>query len=212
MNPLKCAFGVSSGKFLGFIVRHHGIEVDPAKVDAIQKMPPPRNLKELRSLQGNLAFHQKIHIQPRWKMPTLQPPHEERRPFQWDEGCQNAFESIKRHLLNPPVLGAPTPGKPLILPVLSGRLAKWSIVFNQYEIEYVPQKAIKGQALANFLADHPMPAEWEISDDFPDEDVFLLKSSQHGQCSLMEQRERWCGGRRRLRFTRKASANLLRIE
>ncbi|KAL0458500.1 UNVERIFIED_CONTAM: Transposon Tf2-12 polyprotein [Sesamum latifolium] len=56
MIPLKCAFGVSSGKFLGFIVRYRGIEVDPAKVDAIQKMPPPRNLKELRSLQGNLAF------------------------------------------------------------------------------------------------------------------------------------------------------------
>ncbi|KAL0391462.1 UNVERIFIED_CONTAM: Retrovirus-related Pol polyprotein from transposon opus [Sesamum latifolium] len=60
-------------------------------------------------------------------------------------------------------------------PVLSGRLAKWSIVFNQYEIEYVPQKAIKGQALANFLADHPMPAEWEISDDFPDDDVFFVE-------------------------------------
>ncbi|KAL0433519.1 UNVERIFIED_CONTAM: hypothetical protein Slati_2686200 [Sesamum latifolium] len=36
-------------------------------------------------------------------------------PFQWDEGCQNTFESIKRHLLNLLVLGAPTPGKPLIL-------------------------------------------------------------------------------------------------
>ncbi|KAL0453575.1 UNVERIFIED_CONTAM: Transposon Tf2-12 polyprotein [Sesamum latifolium] len=50
MNPLKCTFGVTSGKFLCFIIRHRGIEVDPAKVDAIQKMPPPRNLKELRSL------------------------------------------------------------------------------------------------------------------------------------------------------------------
>ncbi|KAM2448873.1 hypothetical protein PS1_019023 [Malus domestica] len=28
MNPLKCAFGVTSGKFLGFIVKHRGIEVD----------------------------------------------------------------------------------------------------------------------------------------------------------------------------------------
>ena len=33
------------------------------------------------------------------------------------------------------------------------------------------QKAIKGQALANFLADHPIPADWELSDDFRDEDV-----------------------------------------
>ncbi|KAL0288972.1 UNVERIFIED_CONTAM: hypothetical protein Sangu_2635200 [Sesamum angustifolium] len=60
-------------------------------------------------------------------------------------------------------------------PVLSERLAKWSIVFNQYEIEYVPQKALKGQALANFLADHPMSAEWEIFDDFLNEDVFSIE-------------------------------------
>ncbi|XP_075083353.1 uncharacterized protein LOC142167094 [Nicotiana tabacum] len=43
MNPLKCAFGVTSEKFLGFIVRHRGIEIDQAKVDAILKMPEPRN-------------------------------------------------------------------------------------------------------------------------------------------------------------------------
>ncbi|XP_019226185.1 PREDICTED: uncharacterized protein LOC109207675 [Nicotiana attenuata] len=58
--------------------------------------------------------------------------------------------------------------------ILSGRLARWSILFNQYEITYTPQKAVKGQALANFLADHPLPAEWELSDEFPDEDVLFI--------------------------------------
>ena len=47
MNPLKCAFGVTSGKFLGVIVQHRGIEIDQAKVKAIQDMPEPKNLKEL---------------------------------------------------------------------------------------------------------------------------------------------------------------------
>ena len=32
MNPLKCAFGVSAGKFLGFIVHENGIEIDPKKL------------------------------------------------------------------------------------------------------------------------------------------------------------------------------------
>ena len=60
-------------------------------------------------------------------------------------------------------------------PVISGRLAKWSVAFQEFEIAYVSQKAIKGQALANFLADHPIPADWELLDDFPDEDVLYTE-------------------------------------
>ena len=49
MNPLKCAFGVSSGKFLGFLVHSRGIDVDPAKAMAIATMRPPATVKELKS-------------------------------------------------------------------------------------------------------------------------------------------------------------------
>ncbi|KAL0396596.1 UNVERIFIED_CONTAM: hypothetical protein Scaly_0108000 [Sesamum calycinum] len=60
-------------------------------------------------------------------------------------------------------------------PVLSDRLARWYLQLQQFEITYVPQKAVKGQVLADFLADHPMPAEWELSDDLPDEDVLVIE-------------------------------------
>ncbi|CAM8996545.1 unnamed protein product [Rhodiola kirilowii] len=56
MNPLKCAFGVTSGKFLGFVVTHRGIEIDHTKIKAIQEMPEPKSLKELRGLQGRLVY------------------------------------------------------------------------------------------------------------------------------------------------------------
>ncbi|KAL0300299.1 UNVERIFIED_CONTAM: hypothetical protein Sangu_3128800 [Sesamum angustifolium] len=56
MNPSKCGFGVTSGKFLGFIVRQRGIEIEQAKTDVILRMPEPRNIHELKSLQGELAY------------------------------------------------------------------------------------------------------------------------------------------------------------
>ena len=51
LNPKKCAFGVTSGKLLGYIISKKGIEVDPKKVQAIMDMPPPKNISQLRSLQ-----------------------------------------------------------------------------------------------------------------------------------------------------------------
>jgi hypothetical protein len=41
MNPRKCAFGVSAGKFLGFIIHEHGIEIDPDRIKSIQNVGPP---------------------------------------------------------------------------------------------------------------------------------------------------------------------------
>ena len=55
LNPSKCAFGVSSGKFLRFMVSQWGIEANPDKIQAILNMEPPRNVKEVQSLIGRVA-------------------------------------------------------------------------------------------------------------------------------------------------------------
>ena len=55
LNPNKCAFGVSSGKFLGFMVSHRRIEANPDKIQAILDMKPPQNVKEVQSLTGRVA-------------------------------------------------------------------------------------------------------------------------------------------------------------
>ena len=56
MNPTKSFLGVASGKLLGFVVKSKGIHLDPEKVCAVKEMQPPRNLSELRGLQGRLAY------------------------------------------------------------------------------------------------------------------------------------------------------------
>jgi len=52
---------------------------------------------------------------------------------------------------------------------LNGRLKKWAILLSQYEIHFLPQKGVKGQAVADFLAEHPDPRATELYEDLPDE-------------------------------------------
>ena len=55
LNPSKCAFEVSSGKFFGFMVSQRRIEENPDKIQAILSMEPPKNVKEVQSLTGRVA-------------------------------------------------------------------------------------------------------------------------------------------------------------
>ena len=48
LNAFKCSFEVGSGKFLGYIVTHKGIEVNLDQIRAINNLQPPRNLKEVQ--------------------------------------------------------------------------------------------------------------------------------------------------------------------
>ncbi|PIN24522.1 DNA-directed DNA polymerase [Handroanthus impetiginosus] len=111
--------------------------------DLHTKMPVPRNLKELQSLHENLAFIRRFISNFTGRCQPFNHLMKKDAPFVWDKGRENAFQSIKRYLSNPPILRA--------------------------------MNTIKGQTLANFLADHPIPAEWELSDEFLDEDTLFVE-------------------------------------
>ena len=55
LNASKCSFGVGSSKFLGYMVTHRGIEVNPDQVKAINNLQFPRNPKEFQKLTGMTA-------------------------------------------------------------------------------------------------------------------------------------------------------------
>ena len=60
MNPLKCSFKVSLGKFLGFLVYQRGIDLYPTKAMAIATLTLPMTLKELRSFVGKVSYLRKF--------------------------------------------------------------------------------------------------------------------------------------------------------
>ena len=63
--------------------------------------------------------------------------------------------------------------------LLNGRLAKWAILPSQYKMQFLPQKIIKGQAVADFLAEHLDPRIIKLYDDLPDEiaEVCVIQAS-----------------------------------
>jgi hypothetical protein len=56
MNPNKCAFGVSAGQFLDFLIHERGFEVGCKSISAIDNIKAPSNKKELQSLIGKINF------------------------------------------------------------------------------------------------------------------------------------------------------------
>lgn len=56
MNHLKCVFRITFENTLGFMVRHHGIKIDPSKIKSILEIPPPICLTQFTSLQDILEY------------------------------------------------------------------------------------------------------------------------------------------------------------
>ena len=113
LNPSKCAFGVSSGKFLGFIVSQRGIEANPDKIQAILSMEPPKNIKEVQSLTGQVAalniFVSKVTDKCLPFFKVL------KKAFEWMDECQKAFQDLKVFLTTAPLLSPFIPGEELYL-------------------------------------------------------------------------------------------------
>ena len=60
LNWEKCHFMVQEGIVLGHKISVRGIEVDKAKIDVIEKLPPPINVKGVRSFLGHAGFYRRF--------------------------------------------------------------------------------------------------------------------------------------------------------
>ncbi|KAK8924217.1 hypothetical protein KSP39_PZI019125 [Platanthera zijinensis] len=107
LNWEKCHFMVREGLVLGHKISSQGIEVDKAKIEIIEKLPPPTNVKSIRSFLGHAGFYRRF-IQNFSKI-TKPLTHllEKEAPFIFDSECLVAFNIIKDKLINSPILVAP---------------------------------------------------------------------------------------------------------
>ncbi|XP_029148352.1 uncharacterized protein [Arachis hypogaea] len=115
LNPLKCAFAMEAGKFLGFMITQRGVEANPEKCQAILQMKSPGCLKDVQRLAGRLtALSRFLGASAARALPFFNLMRKG-MTFEWTSACEEAFNHFKEILAAPPVLGKPKAGEPLYL-------------------------------------------------------------------------------------------------
>ena len=107
LNWEKCHFMVQEGIVLGHRISIRGIEVDKAKIEAIEELPPPSSVKGIKSFLGHTRFYRRFikdfsHIAKPLSNLLVQG-----TPFEFDEQCVRAFSVLKDKLVSAPIIVAP---------------------------------------------------------------------------------------------------------
>ncbi|XP_025625411.1 uncharacterized protein [Arachis hypogaea] len=115
LNPMKCAFAMEAGKFLGFIITQRGVEANPEKCQAILQMKSPGCIKDVQRLAGRLTSLSRFPGASATKALPFFNLMKKGIAFEWTPACEEAFKHFKEIRAAPPVLGKPKNGEPLYL-------------------------------------------------------------------------------------------------
>jgi hypothetical protein len=107
LNWEKCHFMVNEGIVLGHKISDRGIEVDRAKVEAIEKMPCPRDVKGIRSILSHASFYRRFIKDFSKISKPLTNLLQKDVPFVFDDDCKEAFETLKEALTTAPIVQPP---------------------------------------------------------------------------------------------------------
>uniref|UniRef100_A0A2N9HP23 Reverse transcriptase domain-containing protein n=1 Tax=Fagus sylvatica TaxID=28930 RepID=A0A2N9HP23_FAGSY len=195
LNPNKCAFGVTSGKLLGFIVSGRGIEIDPAKLTAtceplFKLLRKDVKIKWTEDCQKAFDKIKEYLLNP----PILVPPTPGRPLILYltvqeaSMGCmlgqqdetgkkEQAIYYLSKKFTEPET-------RYLLVEKTCCALAWASKKLRQYMLYYTTWLAIKGQAIADYLADYPSEQLELMDSEFPDEDVMTVDEDNQGRWKL----------------------------
>ncbi|KAK1612021.1 hypothetical protein QYE76_035694 [Lolium multiflorum] len=156
LNWEKCHFMVNEGIVLGHKISERGIEVDRAKVEAIEKMPYPRDVKGIRSVLGHAGFYRRFIKDFSKISKPLTNLLQKDVPFVFDDDCKEAFETLKKALTTAPIVEPPDWNLPFEIMCDASDFA-WRCSWSELEN----------------IAYDPVP----VNDSFPNEQLAVIKVS-----------------------------------
>ncbi|GJS58498.1 reverse transcriptase domain-containing protein [Tanacetum coccineum] len=178
LNWEKCHFMVKEGIVLRHKVSSTGLEVDKAKIDVISKLPPPTNIKGVRSFLGHVGFYGRFIKDFLKTARPLTKLLEKETPFEFNGECQKAFESLKEKLTCAPVIVSPNWNLPFELMCDASNFAIGVVL--EFDIEIKDRKGTE-----NVAADHLSRIEndetsddSEVDDNFPGETLMEININE----------------------------------
>ena len=106
LNASKCSFGVGSGKFLGYMVTHRGIKVNPDQIKVINNLQPPWNPKEVQKLTRLMAALNRFISRSADRCKPFFLLLHKWKEFEWSDECVVAFQQLKQYLSRPPIMSS----------------------------------------------------------------------------------------------------------
>ncbi|GJU31294.1 reverse transcriptase domain-containing protein [Tanacetum coccineum] len=146
LNPKKCSFGIKEGKFLGYMVTSEGIRANPKKTKAVVDMQSPKILKEMQMPEETLYVY--LATSQDTVSGVLMADYKGKQTHIW------LHQYFEVHSIN--IITDQPIRQILNKPEVSRKLAKYAVELRAYIIMYVPQNAIKGQVLADFINEIPI--------------------------------------------------------
>uniref|UniRef100_A0A2N9GLN7 G-patch domain-containing protein n=1 Tax=Fagus sylvatica TaxID=28930 RepID=A0A2N9GLN7_FAGSY len=203
LNPNKCAFGVTSGKLLGFIVSGRGIEIDPAKLTAtceplFKLLRKDVKIKWTEDCQKAFDKIKEYLLNP----PILVPPTPGRPLILYltvqeaSMGCmlgqqdetgkkEQAIYYLSKKFTEPETRYLLVEKTCCALAWASKKLRQYMLYYTTWLVSRMdPNQAIKGQAIADYLADYPSEQLELMDSEFPDEDVMTVEEDNQGRWKL----------------------------
>ena len=128
LKAKKCIFEKTKIKYLGMIIEEGRISMDPIKLVGIRKWPVPTTVKQVCSFLGFGNFYQKFISHYSDLAKPLTDLTKKDRKFEWTEGCQQAFDNLKKWFMEEPVLLMPDHNQPFQIESDASKVATGAVL------------------------------------------------------------------------------------